>query len=123
MVDQRQVVRLLAVTRLAIGAFAWVAPAVAGRFVAGARARDPIITLLVRAFAARDLVIGYGTLRALREDRDPAAWARLAAVCDGADSLAALAALRSLPFTRGMTAAVSASVAAAAGWRASSRLD
>jgi len=120
--DQRHVVRLLAVARVAIGVVALTAPRRAGALVLGARGRDRGVALLVRAFGVRDLVLGLGTLQALERDADPATWAKLSAACDAADAAATLLAAPALPATRVVLGAGSAVTAASLGARASTRL-
>jgi len=120
--DQRHVVRLLAVARVAIGVVAIAAPRRAGSLVLGSRGRDRGVALIVRAFGVRDLVLGLGTLRALDQDADPATWAKLSAACDAADAAAALLAAPALSPARVVLGAGSATTAAALGARASNRL-
>lgn len=120
--DQRHLVRLLAVARVAIGVVALAAPRRAGALVLGPRGHDRGVALLVRAFGVRDLVLGLGTLRALDRDEDPATWAKLSAACDAADAAATLLAAPALPASRVVLGAGSAATAAALGARASTRL-
>jgi hypothetical protein len=68
-------------------------------WIGGAAARRPETRVFGRALGARDLALGLGALRALREGDDDAARAWMAghALSDGADLLATLAAWRDLP--------------------------
>jgi hypothetical protein len=120
--DQRQVVRLLAVARVAVGAIAFAAPRRAGSIVFGGRSRDGAMAVVVRTFAARDLILGLGTLRALDRDVDPVTWAKASAAADAADAVAALLGLGSLPTPRALAGATSALTASITGFRASTRL-
>src|SRR5689334_23171925 len=122
LVDQRQVVRVLAVARVGIGVAATVLPGTVGSLLFGPKADSGALRLVTRAFGARDVVLGLGTLRALDQDIDAAGWARASAASDAADAVAALIAARSVPAARALLGAGSAVVAATAGYRASSRL-
>jgi hypothetical protein len=122
MVDQRQVVRMLAVARVAIGVAATAMPGVTGSLLFGPKANSPALRLVTRSFGARDVVIGLGTLRALDQDVDAAGWARASAASDAADAVAALIAARAVPTARALLGAGSAAVAAIGGYRAASRL-
>ena len=113
---------MLAVTRVAVGAIALVAPRRAGSLVFGPRGHDGATAVVVRTFAARDLVLGLGTLRALDRDIDPATWAKASAAADAADAVSTLLGIRSLPPLRALAGALSAATAATTGLRAASRL-
>jgi hypothetical protein len=121
-VDQRQVVRVLAVGRVAVGVVAFVAPRHAATMLFGREADSPALRAVTRSFAARDLVLGLGTLRALDQDVDAAGWARAGAASDAADAVIAIASARGLTRWRALAGAASAVVAATAGYRAASRL-
>jgi hypothetical protein len=120
--DQRQVVRVLAAARVGVGVTAFMAPRLAGSFLFGPHADTPALRLVTRAFGARDVILGMGTLRALDQDADAAGWARASAACDGADAVATLLAARGLPAGRTLLGGASAVAAAAAGLRAAARL-
>src|SRR5690606_2529086 len=83
--DQRHVVRMLAMVRIAIGVVAFVAPRRAGALAFGARTPSPAFEQVTRAFGARDVVLGVGTLRALDRDVDAEGWARMSAAGDASD--------------------------------------
>src|SRR5687768_394821 len=89
-----------AVSRVVFGLGLVLAPGRAGASWIGRKAAArPQTQVFARALGARDAVFGAGTLRALRRDeRDVARlWVMGAAVADGTDVLAALAARRHLP--------------------------
>jgi hypothetical protein len=91
-----------AVSRIVFGLGLALAPGRAGASWIGRKAAArPQTQVLARALGARDVVLGAGALRALRRDeRDVARlWVMGAAVADGTDVLAALAARRHLPPT------------------------
>jgi len=96
----RTLATALAVNRVAFGMSFLGAPARAGRLWIGrSAARRPESRVFARALGARDIALGLGALRALREGDDAAARAWLAghALSDGADLVATLAAGRELP--------------------------
>jgi hypothetical protein len=121
-VDQRQVVRMLAVARVAVGAAALVAPRRSASLVFGDEARSRAFAMIMRSFAVRDLVLGLGTLRALDQDRDPKSWVQAAAVTDAVDAVSSLTGVRALSPARTVLGAASAATAAALGLRAATRL-
>jgi hypothetical protein len=89
-----------AVSRVVFGLGLVLAPGRAGASWIGRKAAaHPQTQVFARALGARDVVLGAGALRALRRDeRDVARlWVTGAAVADGTDVLAALAARRHLP--------------------------
>ena len=91
-----------AVSRVVFGLGLALAPGRAGAsWIGREAAARPRTQVFARALGARDAVLGAGTLRALRRDeRDVARlWVAGAAVADGTDVLAALAARRHLPNT------------------------
>lgn len=120
--DQRHVVRMLAMVRIAIGVVAFVAPRRAGALAFGAQTPSPAFEQVTRAFGARDVVLGVGTLRALDRDVDAEGWARMSAACDASDVAASLLWVRRGSTWRAVVAGTTAAAAATLGWRASSRL-
>jgi hypothetical protein len=116
--DQRQLLRMSAVARMALGASLLALPGIAGRRVVGEVADSPGGRLLLRVAGVRDLVIGYGTFTALAEDRDPATWARLGAVCDATDAASSLLGIRRLPTPTALLSIVAGSSSAVLGFRA-----
>ena len=89
-----------AVSRVVFGLGLVLAPGRAGAsWIGREAAASPQTQVFARALGARDVVFGAGALRALRRDeRDVARlWVAGAAVADGTDVLAALAARRHLP--------------------------
>jgi hypothetical protein len=121
-VDQRQIVRMLAVGRVAVGVAALVAPRRSAAAVFGPSASTRAVAVVMRSFAARDLVLGLGTLRALDQDRDPKSWVQASAAADAVDAFAALTGVRSFSTARTLAGAASATAAALLGVRAADRL-
>jgi len=122
-VDHRQVARILAVARVAIGAVLLVAPGAAGRRWIGDVATDAGTKVAIRGLGARDLAFGVGTLRALDQGEPVAGWVRLAAVGDLSDAVASLLAARRLGFVRTVGSVATAGAAAAAGLAISGQVD
>jgi hypothetical protein len=120
--DQRQIVRMIAVGRVALGAIALLAPRATASLLLGHRASRGAVAMTTRMLGARDLALGLGTLRALDRDSDPAAWTNASALADAGDAVASVLVLGAVPTTRAVpTIAVSAG-AAVLGARAASRL-
>ena len=90
--------RALAASRMAFGAGLVLAPRLAGPTWIGDAARDGRTQVLARAFGARDLVLGAGSLAALLAGDTAAArqWFGAQVATDSVDLLATLAG-RQLP--------------------------
>ncbi len=112
--DYRQLLRSLAVGRVAVGLALVLVPSLAARGWAGDEASRPATKVFLRALGIRDLALGVGTLRALERGEDPVPWARYGAAADGVDAAATLVGYRSLA-PRGRFAVLLLAAAAAAG--------
>lgn len=112
--DYRQLVRSLAVGRVAIGTALVLVPTLAARGWAGDEAARPATKVFLRALGIRDLALGLGTLRALERGEDPVPWARYGAAADGVDAAATLLGYRALA-PRGRFAVLLLAASAAAG--------
>lgn len=89
--NARTLARGLATGRIALGLAMFLAPTQASRQWIGSDAQRPGTAMAVRGLGARDVVLGVGTLAALRhEDADPTRWIEGAIVADGADAVASL---------------------------------
>jgi len=121
--DHHHTARVLAAMRIAIGAVAFVAPGLSTRPLFRDSSPTAPAKVLTRVFAVRDIALGVGTLRALRENRDPQSWTRLGALCDAGDVAAMTLAIGKLPLAPSVVGIASAATAAASGWRASTHLD
>jgi hypothetical protein len=122
-VDHRQVARILAVARVAIGAALLAAPGLAGRRWIGDVANDSRAKVAIRGLGARDLALGVGTLRALERGEPVEGWVRLAAIGDLSDAASGLFAFRRLGVARTLGSVATAGAAAAAGLAISSQVD
>ena len=112
--DYRQLVRSLAVGRVAVGLALVLVPSLAARGWAGDEASRPATKVFLRALGIRDLALGVGTLRALERGEDPVPWARYGAAADGVDAAATVLGYRALA-PRGRFAVLLVAAAAAAG--------
>jgi hypothetical protein len=94
----RTLVAGIALGRLVLGAALVAAPQkVVGPGWIGAEAERPAAGVLLRAVGARDLAIALGTLAALRQGSSLTPWIAGAAVADGTDFAATLAAGQAIP--------------------------
>lgn len=121
--DYRQLVRALAVGRIAVGASMVVAPGAAGGRWIGEAGKRPEVKVVTRAFGVRDLAFGIGTLQALDTDAPARPWVTLGMVSDLVDLAATTVALRSLGARRALPVMVVAAGAAAAGYLARDQVD
>jgi hypothetical protein len=113
-VNARILAQGLATGRITLGLAMFLAPTQASRQWLGPDAERPGTTIAVRALGARDVVLGVGTLAALRhEDGDPSQWIEGGIVADGADAVASL--LSKAPAPGRLVGVSVASAAAAAG--------
>jgi len=96
-VSPRDVARLIAGGRIAIGAGLLLAPRLATRPWIGADAGRPGAKVLARAMGARDLVIGAIALHTLGNAQVAPRWQKAGAAVDAVDLAATLAARRELP--------------------------
>ena len=104
----------LAIFRIALGAFAWIAPGTMNRIFGVPRADDsPALIYMNRVFGVRAIALGVGYLLADEEGRR--LWHRLWLLCDSADTamgigmvargrFSALTAVQALPITAGAMA-------------------
>ena len=96
-VTPREVARLIAAGRIAIGAGLLIAPRLATRPWIGKDAARPGTRVIARAMGARDLVIGAIALHTLGHPQVGPRWQKAGAAVDGVDLAATLAARRELP--------------------------
>ena len=93
----RGVARAVNLGRVGLGIGLVLAPRLAGRGWLGDEAARPATGAVLRAHGSRDAVIGAIALHTLGDDRVGPRWLRTAAICDGVDLWATLAARRALP--------------------------
>ena len=95
--DPTLVARGLAGNRMLIGAGLTLAPQRAARRWIGPHSDSEGAQLMARAVGARDVGLALGTLATLRRRSQRGPWLQAAALADGIDFAATLAAARSLP--------------------------
>jgi hypothetical protein len=122
-VDYRQIVRLLAFGRIAVGASFLLAPSFAGGQWIGEGASLPTTKLFIRAMGIRDLALGAGTLQALTNGEPARTWVALSATSDAVDATATALAIRSIPLRKSIPALLVAGGSAVVGALAIERLD
>ncbi len=96
----RDVAVLLASVRTAIGLTFLVAPSLAKLWV-GASGRSPGGRALSRSLAAREVVLGCGTLLAISDPSRLRGWLAAGAFCDGVDALTSACTAELPCFSRG----------------------
>jgi hypothetical protein len=121
--DFRQIVRMLAAGRVAIGASLVVLPGFAGGFWIGAAAKDPRTKVMIRAMGIRDLALGAGLLRALDRGEPAKGWAMLGAASDAVDVAATAAGARSIGLLKAIPTIAVAATSAVAHTAALDELD
>ncbi len=118
-VNNRQVAIGLAGVRIGIGTALMVAPRFAGRLWVGPGVEGHGSRVLARALGARDVVLGYRTLRAALDGEEVAGWLQLGAMADAADTAAAIVAYRGITGHRRVSMPmISGAVGAACFWAA-----
>jgi hypothetical protein len=95
--EPRDVARLHALGRIAVGAALTAAPERSGRAWVGELGRRPGAGVLTTGLGARDLAIGAGTATALRRGYGASPWLRAGVLADAADLVATLRARHHLP--------------------------
>lgn len=116
--DNRRVIAMLSIARVGVGTALLLAPSRMGRNWVGSVADDPRAAVVIRGFGARDLVLGLGTLRALRRDEPLTGWVQMAAIGDACDAVAGLVGAPGVGAARTIPTVLSAAAAAAVGMRA-----
>ena len=73
----------IAISRIAVGASAWLTPNLSGRIFGLDPEGNPQLPYVGRLFGARDVVLGTGAIRSPRKQKD--AWLTAGLACDVAD--------------------------------------
>ena len=100
--DEREMVRALALARVGVGAGMFALPGLTAATWVGRDAKTAGVRTLSRGFGVRDAVIGVGLFRALENgDSDEIRrWLLFGAAADAADLVGTLASWRRLPPVR-----------------------
>jgi hypothetical protein len=84
------ILRPLAFFRIALGCFAWIAPATINRIFGVPRSdQSPALDYMTRVFGVRAITLGIGYLRSSGSARD--LWHRLWLLCDAGDTVMGVA--------------------------------
>lgn len=86
--NNRNVAIGLAGIRIGIGAALVIAPTFAGKMWVGPGAEGAGTKVFARALGARDIVLGYRTLRAALDGEEVEGWLQIGAMADAADTVA-----------------------------------
>ena len=115
--DDRQLIRFLALGRIGFAAAMLVAPGLTGAVWLGRTGLEPGGRVVVRAMAARDVAIGLGVIAALERSWPVRGWLAAGVLADAADFLATLQGGRDLPLAGRLVALPAAGVGVALGAR------
>lgn len=121
--DHRQLVRMLSVGRVVVGAALTIAPGVFGKAWVGEGATSASTKLAFRTMGIRDLALGAGTLHALSTGEPARPWVLLGALSDVVDVAATSLAIRQIPLGKALPSIAVASSAAAIGAISVDHLD
>ncbi len=115
--NDKQLVRVLAATRVGLGTLFLLAPSFVARAWVGEGAGEPTAKALARALGARDAALGLGALLALEHGESTRGWLEAAALADAGDAIATLATWGDLPALRRWFALVASASATYLGAR------
>ena len=101
--------------RLAFGAGVMAAPEEVGGVLLGDQAREPAVRIGLRIYGTRDVVLGLGTLRAVADRGDVAAWLVAGIASDVLDAAVQLREWSDLPPEKRLPGLLMALGAAGAG--------
>ena len=107
----------IAISRIAVGASAWLTPNLSGRIFGLDPEGNPQLPYVGRLFGARDVALGAGAIRSPRKQKD--AWVTAGMACDVADvGAGALAGIRGTlpPSAAAMVTGTAAFFALASAW-------
>lgn len=121
--DYRQLVRMLATGRVAVGGALTLFPGFAGSLWIGPAAKDPAVKVIIRAMGIRDLALGAGLLKALSSGEPTRSWALLGGTSDVVDAAATVRAAGSIGVAKALPTIFVASGSAIAHLTAANQLD
>jgi hypothetical protein len=81
--EREKAANAIAISRMAVGAGAWLTPNLSGRLFGLDPDGNPQLPYVGRLFGARDVVLGAGALRSPRKQKDT--WVAAGVACDVAD--------------------------------------
>jgi len=88
--DPRNIAIVFTRARAVVGLALMAAPGWAGRAWLGAGAAGPAARAVTRMLGSRDVVLGVGSLSAIKEGRHGPEWLGMSAVADGVDAAVCL---------------------------------
>jgi hypothetical protein len=88
--DEKDLARLLGVSRLGVGTILFLAPRRASRFWTGESPEMAVSHMAVRGIGIRDIAIGLGLLTALENDGRVRGWLEASALADAGDAASTL---------------------------------
>lgn len=121
--DEKEIARILGLTRVGLGALGFLMPKKAIRMWIGQEAKPYPTNMMARMLAIRDAGLGIGLLTALEKDTDVRGWLEAGALCDMGDAVATLGSWGDLPGLRRLLILASALGAAALGMQLAAELD
>lgn len=121
--DDRQIARSVALSRIAIGMALLLAPARAGERWIGPTAHDPATKMMIRGLGIRDAALGAGTYQALANGDSVRPWLQAGIASDAVDAAAALLGFRHIGALRALPTIAVAAGAAVVGARLASTID
>lgn len=121
--DPKDLARALSLTRIAIGAFAFIAPRRLAKSWTGHEGDIVAAPMAIRGLGARDIALGLGTLLALDRGKGARGWLEAGALADAGDVISTLARFGDLPMLKRFTALASASTGAYLGMALAEAID
>lgn len=122
-VDPKDLARALSLTRMAIGAVAFLAPRWVAKSWTGSRGDDLATPMAMRGLGARDIALGLGTLLSLERGKGTRGWLEACALADAGDVIGTLARFGDLPLTKRFGALASAGTGAYLGITLAEAID
>jgi hypothetical protein len=121
--DDRDLARLLGLTRVVLGAALFLSPARLATMWTGERSDVALTSMAVRGLGARDVAIGVGILVSLDQDKPVRGWLEASALADASDAVGTLVAWHRLPGWRRLGLLALEAGAAVFGMRLASEID
>ncbi len=95
--QDRDIARLLAWGRIAIGGALFLAPRTTARWWSGEEQPSFPTNMIVRGLGARDVILGAGTAAALESGGSAGTWLQACAAADASDAIGTISAFGDLP--------------------------
>jgi hypothetical protein len=121
--DHRQIVRMLACARMAIGVVLVAAPRRGGGRWVGDQSDTAAAKVMIRAVGARDMALGLGTYHALATGEPVRPWVLGGLIGDLTDAVATTLALRQLGLRRSVPVVLVAAASAAYATSVADQID